>query len=82
MSTSLPLQVIFGVSDFWAIIEVHLREGNYNEEGWTETLCYWEGDDMDHESLIKDNYIFVEPEAEYSRGIEMLPEKLLGYYVR
>lgn len=64
------------------ILEVHLREGNYNEEGWTETLCYWEGDDIDHESLINNNYNFVKPEFEYSRGIEMLPTKLLGYYVR
>ena len=64
------------------IIEVHLREGNYNEEGWTETICYWEGDDIDHEYMINNKYTFVKPESEYSRGIEMLSIKLLGYYVR
>lgn len=64
------------------IIEVHLREGNYNEEGWTETIPYWEGMDIDHNAMIADNYIFVEPEAEHSRGVEMLPQRLLGYYVK
>jgi hypothetical protein len=64
------------------IIEVHLREGNYNEEGWTETIPFWEGTAIDHDTMIANNYIFVEPEVEYSRGIEMLPEKLLGYYVK
>lgn len=64
------------------IIEVHLREGNYNEEGWTETVCVWEDTDIDNDDMIKNGYIFVEPEAEYSRGIDILPRKLLGYYVK
>jgi hypothetical protein len=64
------------------IIEVHLREGNYNEEGWTETITVWEDSSYNHEEMITNGYVFTSPEVKYTQGTKLLPKKLLGYYVK
>lgn len=64
------------------IIEVHLREGNYNEEGWTETITVWEDSRYDHEKMISDGYIFTAPEEQHAQGLKLLPKKLKGYYAK